>query len=432
MARTINRLSARKVDTIKEPGRHADGGGLYLSISPDGSRRRWVFLFRYRRPGEDGPAKLREKGLGSAATVSLKDARDAAAKVREQLKLGQDPLAPTEVERRIPTFGEMADQVVASLGSGFRNAKHRAQWTSTLTQHAASLRAKEINAVSTDDVVKVLKPIWAKIPETASRVRARIEKVLDAAKASGYRSGENPARWRGHLDNWLPKQQKLSRGHHKALSYDMVPDLVRRLRESGSVSALCLEFTILTAARSGESRSARWAEFDLDNSVWTVPASRMKAGREHRVPLSPRAKAIVWNLAETKVSDFVFPGQEVTRRSARGKGTPPNERGLSDMAMATVLRRMKVDVTVHGFRSSFRDWAAENTNVAREVAEAALAHVLENKVEAAYRRSDLFGKRRELMNLWANHCEPIKPVDGEAEADAGNPGASLEPAPNHE
>lgn len=407
MAHTIKRLSHRTVQTLTKPGRHADGGGLYLSISPDGARRRWVFLFRHRRRGEAGSAKLREMGLGSAATVTLKEAREAAAKARDLIKQGLDPLAQEVAERQIPTFGEVADEVVASRGGGFRNAKHRAQWTMTLTEYAASLRDLPVNAITTDDVLQVLRPLWAKVPETASRLRGRIETVLNAAKAKGDRAGENPAQWRGHLDHLLPKRQKLQRGDHKALPYDEVPKLVERLRNSGSISALCLEFTILTATRSGESRSARWAEFDLDNDMWTVPAARMKAGREHRVPLSPRAKAIVTEMAETKVSEFVFPGQEATRPIRRGKSVPPSERGLSDMAMTTVMRRMKVDATVHGFRSAFRDWTAEATSAPREVAEAALAHVLENKVEAAYRRSDLFAKRRDLMNSWAKHCEPV-------------------------
>lgn len=408
MARTVKRLSDRTVKTITKPGRHADGDGLYLSVSPDGSRCRWVFLFRQRRPGDAGPGKLREKGLGSAISVSLKEARHAAAKVRDTIKQGFDPLAPEIAEQRVPTFGEVADEVIASRGSGFRNTKHRAQWKMTLTTYAAELRELPVNAITTDDVLKVLKPLWAKVPETASRLRGRVEKVLNAAKAKGHRTGENPALWRGHLDHLLPKRQKLTRGHHKALPYEKVPELVGRLRNSGSISALCLEFTILIAARTGEAVGARWEEFDLQDGVWTVPATRMKAGLEHRVPLSPRALAIVREMAKARVSDFVFPGQEVLRPSARGKGIPPKERGLSNMAMTLVMRRMKVDATVHGFRSAFRDWAAESTSVPREVAEAALAHVLENKVEAAYRRSDLFAKRRRLMTSWAKHCDPVQ------------------------
>jgi integrase len=217
--------------------------------------------------------------------------------------------------------------------------------------------------------------------------------VLDAAKAKGYRAGENPARWRGHLDHLLPKRQKLTRGHHKALPYEEVPALVARLRRTGSVSALCLEFTILTAARSGEAMGARWSEIDLERGVWTVPKGRMKAGREHRVPLSGRAKEILSHMDQVRTGDLVFPGLK-------------RDRPLSTMALEMVLRRMKIDATVHGFRSAFRDWGAEQTSAPREVAEAALAHTIENKVEAAYRRTDLFEKRRILMEQWAEHCDP--------------------------
>lgn len=399
MARTLNRLSARAVGTLKKPGRHADGGGLYLSISPDGSRRRWVFIFRWREHGEIGPGKLREMGLGSASTVSLATAREFAAQARSQLATGRNPLALREQEVKVPTFGEFADQVVAALETGWRNPKHRDQWRMTLTTYCEPIRTIPVDALTTEHVLTILQPLWSKVPETASRLRGRIEKVLDAAKAKGYRTGENPARWRGHLDHLLPKRQKLTRGHHKALPYEHVPALVARLRRTGSVSALCLEFTILTAARSGEAMGARWAEIDLERGVWTVPRERMKAGREHRVPLSGRAKEILSLMGQIRTGDLVFPG---LRR----------DRPLSTMALEMVLRRMKIDATVHGFRSAFRDWAAEQTSAPREVAEAALAHTIENKVEAAYRRTDLFEKRRVLMEQWARHCEPqpLKPT----------------------
>jgi integrase len=234
----------------------------------------------------------------------------------------------------------MAEEVISSLESGWRNPKHRDQWRMTLTRYCEPLAGIPVDAVSTDHVLAVLKPLWLKVPETASRLRGRIEKVLDAARAKGHRTGENPARWRGHLDHLLPPAQKLTRGHHKALPYEQVPELVARLRASGSTSALCLEFTILTAARSGEAMGARWAEFDLERGIWTVPASRMKAGREHRVPLSGRAMAILSRMHEGRVGDFVFPGLK-------------GDRPLSTMALEMVLRRMKVDATVHGFRSAF-------------------------------------------------------------------------------
>lgn len=391
MARTTSRLSARAVATLKKPGRHADGGGLYLAISSDGSRRRWVFLFRWKEPGQAGTGKLREMGLGSASTVSLARARELAAQARAHLAEGRNPLTIRGVEKVIPTFGAMAGEVVVALEIGWRNPKHRDQWRMTLTTYCEPIWSVPVDAVSTEHVLGILQPLWSKVPETASRLRGRIEKVLDAAKAKGYRTGENPARWRGHLDHLLPKRQKLTRGHHKALPYDEVPALVTRLRQTGSVSARCLEFTILTAARSGEAMGARWEEFDIECGNWTVPKERMKAGREHRVPLSGRAKEILVWMRGIRSSDLVFPGQK-------------RDRPLSIMALEMVMRRMKVDATVHGFRSAFRDWAAEQTSVAREVAEAALAHVLENKVEAAYRRSDLFEKRQALMEQWAEHC----------------------------
>jgi integrase len=332
-------------------------------------------------------------GLGSASTVSLARARELAAEARALLAEGRNPLTLREPAVSVPTFGEMANQVIAALETGWRNPKHRDQWRMTLTTYCEPIRTVPVDAVTTEHVLGILQPIWSKVPETASRLRGRIEKVLDSAKAKGYRTGENPARWRGHLDHLLPKRQKLTRGHHKALPYEKSPALMARLRQSGSVSALCLEFTILTAARSGEAMGARWSEIDLDRGVWTVPKERMKAGREHRVPLSERAKEILTAMGQVRTGDLVFPGRK-------------QNRSLSTMALEQVLRRMKIDATVHGFRSAFRDWAAEQTSVPREVAEAALAHTIENKVEAAYRRTDLFEKRRALMNQWAEHCEP--------------------------
>ncbi len=391
MARTTNRLTARTVQTLKKPGRHADGGGLYLSISPDGSRRRWVYLFRWRNPGEVGPGKLREMGLGSVSSVSLAEARTKAADARKLILEGRNPIEARAPERGTPTFREMADEVIAALEPGWKNPKHRDQWRMTLTEYCKPIRATPVDAVTTDQVVQILRPLWARAPETASRLRGRIEKVLDAAKAKGTRSGENPARWRGHLDNLLPKRRKLTRGHHKAVAYADMPDFMAQLREKGSIGASCLEFVILTAARSGEGIGARWSEIDLDRGTWTVPGERMKAGRQHRVPLSLRALEVVLQMEAMRQSEFVFPGSR--------PGRP-----LSSMALEMVMRRLKVDATVHGFRSTFRDWAAEQTSATREVAEAALAHVLENKVEAAYRRSDLFEKRRSLMEQWADYC----------------------------
>ncbi|MBO1904034.1 tyrosine-type recombinase/integrase [Microvirga sp. 3-52] len=388
MARQINRLSARKVETIKEAGRHADGGNLYLVVDKSLARR-WVFLFRWN-------GRLREMGLGSARDVPLARARELAAEARSQLAAGRDPLQAREVAQAVPTFGEMADEVIAAHSPSWRNDKHRAQWQMTLTRYAAPLRELLINEVDTDAVLNVLKPLWDTKSETASRLRGRIEKVLDAAKAKGLRSGENPARWRGHLDHLLPKRQRLTRGHHAALPIDSMQDFMTKLRQRDAVAAWALEFCILTAARSGEVLGARWEEIDRERRIWTVPRERMKAGREHRVPLPEAVLAILDKLEPVRTEDnpFVFPG--------RRAGRP-----LSVMSMEMVLRRMKRnDITVHGFRSTFRDWASERTGFSHEVCEMALAHTVANKVEAAYRRGDLLERRRELMGAWAAFLAP--------------------------
>lgn len=384
-------LTARKVETAK-PGKYGDGANLYLLVSKTGARK-WVLRFTLR-------GKSKEMGLGSAASVPLADARERAATARRMIAVGLDPIMERKREGGIPTFGEVADEVREALSAGFRNEKHKAQWKSTLETYAASLRGKPIDTIATDDILSVLKPIWTTKAETASRVRGRIEKVLDAAKARGFRGGDNPARWRGHLDHLLPRSSKLSRGHHAAMPYEEVASFIAKLRTREATAALALELCILTAARSGEILGMRWSEIDLDNKVWTVPANRMKAGREHRVPLSSPATAILRHLERLKISDFVFPGQ------ARGKP-------LSNMAMEMMLRRMKVDpTTVHGFRSSFRDWAGNVSDFPRELIETALAHVIGDKAEQAYRRSDALEKRRILMDEWAAYCAPreITPV----------------------
>jgi integrase len=378
-------LRARKVQTAKA-GKYSDGGNLYLIVSPSGSRK-WVLRFTWR-------GKAKEMGLGSATAVGLADARERAAVARRKVAQGVNPIEDRKRDNGIPTFGEIADSVRESLSAGFRNEKHKAQWKTTLETYASSLRSKPVDSIVTDHVLAVLKPIWTAKAETASRLRGRIEKVLDAAKAKGFRDGENPARWRGHLDHLLPRPSKLARGHHAAMPYEEVAAFVSQLREREATAAFALEFCILTAARSGEVLGARWPEFDLDKKIWTVPANRMKAGREHRVPLSGRAVSILKQMAKVKSGDFVFPGQ------ARNKP-------LSNMAMKMVLRRMNLDnVTVHGFRSSFRDWAGNVSNFPREITETALAHVVGDKAEQAYRRSDALEKRRKLMEAWAAYCEP--------------------------
>jgi integrase len=380
-----SKLTARKVETAK-PGKYSDGGNLYLIVSETGSRK-WVLRFTWR-------GRAKEMGLGSAASVPLTDARERAASARRKIAQGLNPIDERKRDGGIPTFGEIADDVWENLSAGFRSEKHKAQWKSTLETYAIPLRAKPVDAIATDDVLAVLKPIWTTKAETASRVRGRIEKVLDAAKAKGFRDGENPARWRGHLDHLLPRPSKLARGHHAAMPYEDVAAFIANLRKHQATSALALELCILTAARSGEILGMRWSEIDLDKKTWTVPANRMKAGREHRVPLSPRAVAILRGLEKVKAGEFVFPGQ------VRNKP-------LSNKAMGMVLLRMKVeDATTHGFRSSFRDWAGNVSNFPREVTENALAHVIGDKVEQAYRRSDALEKRRKLMEAWAAYCEP--------------------------
>jgi integrase len=379
----MGKLTVRKVETAK-PGKYGDGGGLQLSVTSAGSKK-WVLRFFWQ-------GAAREMGLGSYPEISLAEARERATAGRKLARSGVDPIAERKHRRRVPSFGELADEVVTEQSKGFRNEKHKAQWAMTLTRYAAPLRTKPVDQITTEDILRVLKRLWTEKPETASRLRGRLERVLSAAKAKGYRSGENPAAWRGHLDNLLSKPQKLTRGHHAALPYADVPTFVANLRERKAIAALALEFAILTAARSSEVLGARWEGIDFDARIWTIPAGRMKAARQHRVPLSKRAVAIVSRLNEARADDYVFPG------SVQG-------RPLSVMAMDMVLRRMGEHVTVHGFRSSFRDWAGNETHFPREIAEHALAHAVGDKAEQAYRRSDALEKRRPLMEAWARWCE---------------------------
>jgi integrase len=397
MTRQLSKLSARRVATVREPGRHSDGGGLYLVVDPlkpgdEGKpAKRWVFLFRWKETGAKGAGRLREMGLGGLDAVDLAEARDLAESARKLVAKRIDPIKARHATREVPTFGAVADQLLADVSSQWRNAKHRGQWKTSLETQAATLRPMKVDAITTDDVVKVLKPLWAKRPETASRLRGRIERVLAAAGARGFLSGSNPALWRGHLDRLLPARQRLSRGHHKALSFAKVPAFMAALRKREAVAALALEFLILTAARSGEVLGARWPEIDMGAKVWTVPAERMKAAKEHRVPLSAAALRVLKNVKPLRNGDHVFPG-------------PREGKPLSIMAMAMLMRRMGVGATVHGFRSAFRDWAGEVTTFPREVAEAALAHGVGDKVEQAYRRGDALAKRSRLMAAWARFC----------------------------
>ena len=386
MARSINRLTARSVSTIKVPGRHADGAGLYLQVDPSLARR-WVFVFQWQ-------GQRKELGLGSTLAVTLAEAREAAQTARAAVHGGVNPIEARKAERRGKSFGDVADAVLASIEPTLSNEKHRGQWRTALQKAALPLRAKPVDEITTDDVLDVLRPLWARTPETASRLRGRIERVFDAAKAKGLRSGENPARWRGHLEMLLPKRRRLVRGHHAAYPVDGLPAFMTELRGREAVAARALEFAILTGARTGEVLGMRWMEIDADQAIWTVPAERMKSRVTHRVPLTPAAQAVLQKVRPLSSEEgaLVFPGQR-------------DGRPLSQMAMMMLLRRMNADqFTVHGFRSTFRDWAGDHTNFAREVVEAALSHSVGNAVERAYRRSDAFAKRRRLMEAWSGYC----------------------------
>jgi integrase len=356
--------------------------------------------------------KTRDIGLGSAGHggISLADARDLASALRLKVKAGIDPLqerhrlaaealASAQASQVAGmTFKTVAEAYIGANEASWRNDKHRQQWRNTLASYVYPVMGDlAVADIRTAHVLQILEPMWADKPETASRIRGRIETVLDAAKARGYREGENPARWRGHIAQILPARSRLTRGHHKAMPYDAIPAFLAQLREREAMAALALEFVVLTAARTSEVLGATWDEVDLAKAVWTIPAGRMKAGKEHRVPLAPRAIGIL----------------ETVKPMGKASLFPADRGGkLSTMAMAMLLRRMKVDCTVHGFRSGFRDWAAECTGYAHEVCEMALAHVIGNKSEAAYRRGDMFEKRRRLMTEWADYCAQPEAVTG--------------------
>src|SRR5262245_15720421 len=396
MARTIDKLTALKVDNVKQAGMYGDGGGLYLRVTGDGAKN-WVF--RYMLNG-----RPRWMGLGGVHTVDLAEARKRAAEHRLQRHDGIDPIEARRAKRqqaqldaaRAITFKECAEAYIKAHGVSWRNKKHAGQWGATLSTYAERVIGRlSVQAIDTALVLKVLEPIWTAKPETAARVRGRVEAILDWARARGYRAGENPARWRGHLDKLLPARGKVRRVmHHAALPYAELPGFLVQLREQEGIAAQALEFAILTAARTGETIFARWSEVDLLDKTWTVPAERMKARREHRVPLSARALAILAEMQAHRAGDdaFVFPG---------GKTRKP----LSNMAFLMLLRRMKRDdLTAHGFRATFKTWASERTSFQNEIVEAALAHVIGSKVEQAYRRGDMFEKRRRLMDAWATFC----------------------------
>lgn len=376
MARPTNRLSARAAQTLTAAGYHPDGGGLYLLIGPSGARS-WVLRYQLR-------GRRREMGLGSAGVISLQEARAAAQAQRKLLAAGEDPIANREAAKATgKTFGECADALIESLRPGWKNDAQAAQWEQSLRDYGPA-RSLAVADVDTIAVMACLRPIWAEKTETASRVRARIERVLDWAKVHQLRAGDNPARWKGHLENLLPKPSKVTKpDHHAAMPYAEVPAFMARLAERDARARRALRFTILTAARTNEVTGAPWSEFDLDAGVWSIPAERMKGGRPHLVPLSAPALAIL---------------------RALPREVPPFT--LTENAMLYLLQKPRpkglgLPFTVHGFRSSFRDWAAEETDHPHEVVEMALAHAIRNKAEAAYRRGSLLEKRRQLMEAWA-------------------------------
>ena len=391
------KLSTLAIARLTRPGNHADGGNLYLRIQPEGSKS-WVFRFKRRNP-VTGKDKTTWVGLGSLELVSLAEARARALEYRKLLRNGGDPLAAERARRAGHAGGRPFFEVMAAYleahRAGWRNPKHAAQWRATLEQHAARLLPLSVTAIDTSAVLAVLKPLWNEKTETASRLRGRIEAVLDYATARGWRFGENPARWRGHLDKLLPPRSKVAAvEHHAAVPWGDIGRVMARLAESQGTAARCLQFLILTTTRSAEARGARWNEIDLDAALWVIPGARMKAGRDHRIPLSEPALAILREMLPLKrrPDGLVFPGGR--------PGSP-----LSDVALSKALAVAGGgDATVHGMRSTFRDWAAEATSFAREIAESALAHANRDRVESAYARTDHLDKRRTLMTAWAAHC----------------------------
>jgi integrase len=415
MAKSL--LTVKGIDSLKKIGRHADGEGLYLIVEQKkketGVNKRWVA--RYFING-----RARETGLGGYPSVALAEARERNDTLRKQLRSGVDPLEAKRQERvdekkkQHLTFGDAADQLIETKSPGWKNEKHAAQWKMTLKKYAAPLRSLRVDEVTTQDILKVIKPLWHSVPETAGRLRMRIEAVLDYARAHGFieESKPNPARFKGHLEHLLPKRQNTTK-HYGSLPYADLPVFMKQLREVESVTARALEFTILTAGRTSEITGADWAEIDLEKKLWTIPKDRMKASRDHEVPLSARAVVILELMKEIKSGEIVFSG--------RKPGTP-----MSNMTMASLLDRLlnpaqpekpaakkttakskpaeQDPPTVHGFRATFKTWCSDHAKAEREIAEHALAHNVGNKVEMAYQRTTLLELRRELMNDWADYC----------------------------
>jgi integrase len=388
MSKGQNRLIAMQVARAK-PGHHHDGRGLYLVISGPFSKK-WIYRFTWNH-------KPTEMGLGSALTVTLKEAREKAHDARRLVAQGINPIIARREGRRpkaaTPSLGKCALDLIAAKRSEWRSDVHARQWRETLETRCASIWNTPVDVIDTAAVLGVLTPIWQSTQETASRLRGRIEAVIDAARAKGLIAPNeaNPARWKGHLDHLLARRTQLSRGHHAAMPYQDVPAFIDTLRHTSTPQAMALEFAILTASRWGEIRGARWSEIDLAVKVWTIPAARMKSGREHRVPLSARAIEMLEAMAATRWSDLVFPGRH------------------GAMSRTVVAALVPPEATIHGFRSSFRDWCGEETSFPRDLAEASLAHSVGDATERAYRRGDALEKRRALMDAWAAFCAE-KPV----------------------
>jgi len=383
MAKGLHKLTSSKVKALKDAGRYSDGGGLYCKVFKGGSKS-WVFM--WVRNG-----KRREMGMGAVKDLSLANARIKAGKMREFVRVGKDPIAERK-KLDEPTFLECSTNYIEAHEKNWKNEKHIYQWRHTLTVYAKPLHHLRVSQITTPDVLAVLKPIWMDKHETATRLRSRIEAVLDYATAMHWRSGMNPAIWRGNLKSLLPSIPKSKRViHHKAMDMDDIPAFMSELRGREANAARLVEFVILTACRSIEAREARWSEFDLTNGLWTIPKERMKAGREHIIPLSVRALNIVQEQSELKRSDFIFPYSD-------------NLKPFSVNAPRALLKRMGRDETLHGFRATFKSWSTDQTNFQREVIEMALAHKIGNDVEASYLRTSAIDKRRALMQAWADYC----------------------------
>lgn len=408
MPKKATELGPLQVSRLRAPGLHPVGGvaGLRLQVSPSGARS-WIL-----RVSIGG--KPSEKGLGGYPDVTLAGARDAARAIRAKIAAGVNPIEEARAARSALaaavasawTFDQCAESYIEAKTPEWSNDRHVGQWTASLANYATPVIGRMlVRDVDHRHVLSVLEPIWQTKTETATRVRARLEAVLDWATTRGYREGPNPARWKGHLDKLLPAPAKIAKvKHFAALPVRDVGAFMLRLRAADGMGARALEFAILTAARSGEVRGATWSEIDLDTALWTVPAERMKMRREHRVPLSDAALRLLRAQAQGKPDAFVFPA--------------PMGGALSDMTISAVLRRMEVPAVPHGFRSTFRDWAAEHTNTPRDVAEMALAHAIGDKVEAAYRRGDLFAKRTKLMQTWADFCARVPAASNVTPIDA--------------